>query len=115
MLKVAIVLFLAAVICGFFLLTAILQDRPVNQKIKALHGVFAGLGLLIMIVHMLTFMSGQSSLLIASLIILIVAALGGLTLAMLARKGKPLPKLAVIVHPIIAIAGLIALVIYVMP
>ncbi|KTD42156.1 hypothetical protein [Legionella parisiensis] len=115
MLILAIVLFLAAVVCGFFLLTAILQDRPVNQKAKAFHGIFAGLGLLIMIVYMLTFMSGQPSLFIASLVILIGAAVGGLTLVTLARKVKKVPKLAVLVHPIIAIAGLIALIIYVMP
>lgn len=115
MLILAIVLFLAAVICGLFLFTAILQDRPVNQKVRALHGIFAALGVLILIVYMLNFMTGQSSLLIASLIFLIVAAIGGLTLVKLAKKGKQLPKLAVIIHPIIALAGLIALVIYVLP
>ncbi len=115
MLILAIVLFLAAVICGLFLLTAILQDRPVNQTVRVLHGIFAALGVLILIVYMLNFMAGQSSLLIVSLILLIVAAIGGLTLVMLAKKGKQIPKLAVIVHPIIALAGLIALVIYVLP
>ncbi|CAM2983499.1 Uncharacterised protein [Legionella steigerwaltii] len=115
MLILAIVLFLAAVLCGLFLLTAILQNRPVNQVVKALHGIFAALGLIIIIVYMLAFMTGQAAILRASLIILIVAALGGLTLVSLAKKGKQVPKVAVLIHPIIAIAGLIALIIYVLP
>ena len=115
MLILAIVLFLAAVVCGLFLLTAILQDRPVNVTVRNLHAVFAALGLLIIIVHMLTSMTGKSTLLPASLILLIIAALGGLSLVAMTKKGKQVPKLAVLVHPIIALAGLIALVIYVLP
>ncbi|MCW8409940.1 hypothetical protein OQJ13_13250 [Legionella sp. PATHC035] len=115
MLVLAIVLFLAAAVCGLFLITAVLQDRPVNQVVKTLHGICAGLGLVIIIVYMLSFMTGQALILRASFIILIAAALGGLTFVSLSKKGKPLPKAVVIVHPIIAIVGLIALIIYVLP
>ncbi|PWY57041.1 hypothetical protein DGG96_01060 [Legionella qingyii] len=115
MLILAILLFLAAVVCGLFLLTAILQDRPINITVRNLHAVFAALGLLIIIAHMLAFATGKSTLLAVSLIFLIVAALGGLSMVALAKKGKALPKKAVLVHPIIALAGLIALVIYVLP
>ncbi|WP_392537740.1 hypothetical protein [Legionella sp. 227] len=115
MLILAIVLFLAAALGGLFLLTAVLQDRPVNHAVKTLHGICAGLGLVIIIVYMLAFMTGQALILRVSFIILIVAALGGLTFVSLAKKGKPIPKVVVIVHPIIAIAGLIALIIYVLP
>ncbi|KTD02235.1 hypothetical protein [Fluoribacter gormanii] len=115
MLILAILLFLAAVACGLFLLTAILQDRPINITVRNLHAVFAALGLLIIIVHMLAFATGKSTLLAVSLILLIVAALGGFSMVALAKKGKQLPKMGVLVHPIIALAGLIALVIYVLP
>ncbi|KTD67055.1 MULTISPECIES: hypothetical protein [Legionella] len=115
MLILAIVLFLAVALGGLFLLTAILQNRPVNQVVKTLHGVFAALGLIIIIVYMLAFMTGEAFILKVSLIILIIAALGGLTLVSLAKKGKPAPKVVVLIHPIIAIAGLIALIIYVLP
>lgn len=115
MLVLAIVLFLAAVVCGLVMLIAILQDRPTNKTAKTLHGTFAGLALIIMVVYILTSMSGWSSLLITSLVLLISAALGGLTMFMMDRKNKQFPKIIALIHPIIAIAGLIALIIYVLP
>lgn len=115
MLILAIVLFLAAAVCGLVILIAILQDRPTNKIAKYLHGIFAAVALIIMVVYILTFMSSWSSLLITSLILFVLAALGGLTLFMLDMKKKPVPKVVAVIHPIIAIAGLLALIIYVLP
>ncbi|WP_454785246.1 hypothetical protein [Legionella sp. WA2024007413] len=115
MLIIAIVLFLLAIVCGFFLFTAILQDRPINRTVRNLHAVFATLGLLIIIVHTFAFMTGKATLLVASLILLILAALGGLSLVALAKKGKQIPKLGVLVHPIMGLAGFICLIFYVLP
>lgn len=61
MLILAIVLFLVAAVFGFFLLTAILQDRPVKDVVKKFHGIFAALGLIILIVYMLAFMTGKAT------------------------------------------------------
>lgn len=45
----------------------------------------------------------------------ILAALGGLTLFTLGLKKKPVPKLLAIIHPLVAIAGLITLVVSILP
>ncbi|MBI2785709.1 MAG: hypothetical protein HYX60_05130 [Legionella longbeachae] len=115
MLLLAIVLFLAAAVCGIVMLIAILQDKAPNKIAKILHGIFAATGLIILIVYLFSFMSGRSSLLIASVVLLCLAALGGLTLFSMDRKGKKIPKMVAIVHPIIAFAGLVVLIIYVLP
>ncbi|KTD60323.1 hypothetical protein Lsan_2101 [Legionella santicrucis] len=115
MLILAIVLFIAAAVCGLILLTAILQDKPVNKAAKILHGIFAAAGIILVLVYVFLFMPSWSSLLVTSSILLVLAALGGLTLFILGMKNKEIPKLAAVIHPLIAFAGLLALIIYVLP
>lgn len=115
MLVLAIVLFLAAVVCGIAMLIAILQGNSPNKIIKYLHGGFAAAALIIVIVYAFSFMSEPSSLLTTSVTILVFAALGGLTLFIMERKNKPIPKIFAVIHPLVAIAGLIGLIIYVLP
>jgi uncharacterized membrane-anchored protein len=111
----SIFLFLAAALCGLVILIAILQDRIVNKTAKYLHGAFAAVALIILIVYVFAFMPTESMLLLSSLILLVIAALGGLTLFTLDRNNKKTPKVFAIVHPLIALAGLIALIAYVLP
>ena len=56
--------------------------------------------------------SGSSPLLITSLSLFIIAALGGIALANLDMGNK---KIVAVVHPIIALAGLITLIVHVLP
>jgi len=53
--------------------------------------------------------------LIISLTLLILGALGGLTLFIIDVRGGTIPKLVAVLHPLVAISGLIALIIYVLP
>lgn len=115
MLILSIFLFLAAALCGLVILIAILQDRIVNKTAKYLHGAFAAVALIILIVYVLAFMPTKSTLLIASVTLFIIAALGGLTLFTLDKSNKKIPKVFAIVHPLIALAGLVALIVYVLP
>ncbi|AUH72041.1 Uncharacterised protein [Legionella sainthelensi] len=115
MLLLAIALFIAAAVCGLILLTAILQDKPVNKAAKNLHGIFAAVGIILVLVYVFIFMPSRSPLLVTSSILLVLAALGGLTLFILGMKKKKIPKLAAVIHPLIAFAGLLALIIYVLP
>ncbi|KTD10921.1 hypothetical protein Lgra_1887 [Legionella gratiana] len=115
MLILAIGLFIAAAVCGLILLTAILQDKPVNKTAKNLHGIFAATGIILVLVYVFIFMPSGSPLLITSSILLVLAALGGLFLFILGMKKKGIPKLVAVIHPLIAFAGLLALIIYVLP
>ena len=56
-----------------------------------------------------------SPLLVVSLVLLTLAALGGLTLVILAQKKIYAPKIVIVLHPLVAIAGLFALVIHILP
>ena len=115
MLIFAVILFLIVVALGLGILPQILQERRPNKTVRALHGIFAASGLILVYVYVFAFMASFSPLLIISLVLLTLAALGGLTLVILAQKEIYAPKIIVIVHPIVAVAGLFALVIYVLP
>ena len=106
MLIAAVVLFLLAAVCGLVILTAILQDRAPHHKALILHGSFAIVAIAIMAGYYIKF--GGPHLLKISLILFVFAALGGLSLFLLGRK-KPLPKWMVLVHPLVAVAAIITL------
>ncbi|WP_058535096.1 hypothetical protein [Legionella saoudiensis] len=113
MLIFAICLFLLAATFGLAILVAILQDLPANKMALAAHGAVAGIAIVTMLAYLLIY--GATPLLIASLILFLIAAMGGLTLFWMGRKRASVPKLLVIIHPLVALAGLITLVIYVLP
>ena len=115
MLIVAIFLLLVAVTLGLGVLPQILQERRPNKTIRALHGLFAATGLILVYVHVFAFMVSFSPLLVVSLVLLTLAALGGLTLVILAQKKIYAPKIVIVLHPLVAIAGLFALVIHILP
>ncbi len=112
MLILAIVLFVIAAIFGLFILKAILKDKPTPKFFVYLHGPVAAAAILLVIIYMYT--SGASPLLLTSLTLFILAALGGLTLLTLDLSKKPIPKLLALLHPVIALAGLITLIMYVL-
>lgn len=113
MLIAAIILFIIALLLGLIILTAVLQDRPSNKTAVYLHGITVGVALLCVIIYM--FIVESSPLLISSLILFILAALGGLTLFTIDIKNRPIPKMLAVLHPVIAVAGLVVLIIYVLP
>ncbi len=114
MLIAAIILFIIAALFGLIILTGLLQDRPSHKKVVFLHGIIAASALLLVIVYMFL-NAAVSPLLITSLILFLLAALGGLTLFIIDMRGGVIPKLLAVLHPLIALAGLVSLVIYVLP
>lgn len=113
MLLFAVALFLIAATFGGAILTALLQDKPRNKIVLYLHGSLAVIAILLMAGYLILF--GGDLLLIISLILFILAALGGLTLFTLGMKKKPVPKWLALIHPLVAIAGLITLVVSILP
>ncbi len=113
MLLAAIFLFLIAIAFGIAILTALLEERPAPTRAIFLHGFMVATALLLIIIYM--FVNGSAPLLVAGLTLLLLGALGGLTLFTINKKGKTAPKLLIILHPIVAVIGLVILVIYVLP
>jgi hypothetical protein len=113
MLICAIILFIIAAVFGLIILAALLEDRATSKRVVLLHGVFAATAIMLILIYM--FLNSFSTTLIASLILFIIAVLGGLTLVTLDMKKRTVPKLLAVLHPVIAIAGLIVLIIYVLP
>lgn len=112
MLISAIVLFIIAAIFGLIILTSILKNKPTPKPIVFIHGPLAAIALILVISYMV--IQGASPLLITSVVLFVLAALGGLTLFTIDMRNKPIPKLLAMLHPLIAVAGLIVLIIYVL-
>src|SRR5688572_11812593 len=111
MLTTAIVLFLVAAIFGLIVLTAILKNQPTPKLAVFAHGPIAAIALIIVIVY--TILGHREPLLITSIVLFILAALGGLTLFIIDMQKKPIPKSIAVIHPMIAVLALITLIIYV--
>lgn len=109
MLYVAIGLFVLAAVFGLIVLTAILRNKPTPKPAVFIHGGIAVIALLIVIFYIAQHGSGP----ILSVTLFILAALGGLTLFTIDMQKKPIPKLIAIIHPLVAAAGLVALILYV--
>src|SRR5262245_34827121 len=111
MLLTAIILFIIAAIFGLIILTAILKNQPTPKLAVFIHGPLAAIALIIAIIY--AFMMGYvQPLLLTSIILFILAALGGLTLFTIDMRNKPIPKLLAVLHPILAVIALIVLIIY---
>jgi hypothetical protein len=111
MLIAAIILFLIAAGFGLVVLTAILKNQPTPKPFVYIHGIIAASAVTLVIYYLVT--SPASPLLVASLVLFVGAALGGLTLFTLNMKHKPIPKVLALAHPIVGILGLVTLIGYV--
>lgn len=104
-----IILFLIAAVFGLVLLNAILRNKRTSRFAIVAHGSFVTIALLVLIAYIAT--GHASPLLLTSLGLFILAALGGLTLLTLDASKKPPPKLIAIIHPLVAISALVILII----
>ena len=110
MLPVAIVLFVFAAIFGAIVLLAILRNHRTPKPVVIAHGSFAGFALLLVITYIA--MGHTDRLLIAGAIVLLVAAIGGFIMFGIDIFTKRPPKMIAIIHPIIAISGVVLLFAY---
>jgi hypothetical protein len=105
MLILSVLLITMAVLLGIYLLTFILQNKSTPKGVAFTHGPLASLGLILLIIY--AFVQGPDP--IISIIIFIIAALGGLVLIFRDLTGKSLPKWMAIGHGAIAAIGYILL------
>lgn len=111
MLVTAIVFFLIAAFLGTFLLHSILKNKRTYKPVVFMHGSFAGLALLALATY--TALGHTAPLLLISLALFILAAIGGVTMFTLDTSNKRVPKILAIMHPMVAITALILLIVYI--
>jgi hypothetical protein len=111
MLAGAIFLFVIAAIFGLINLSAILRDQPTPKLSVLAHGIFAFIALLVLIAAAIS--HPESTLLLTSVVLFILAALVGFTLLSFDLRNKPIPKVIAIIHPLVAVSALVLLVIVV--
>jgi glucose uptake protein GlcU len=107
---VAIVLFVIAAILGAIVLFHVLKNKNTPKPVVIIHGVLAAIGLLLVIYYAVVHAAHAP---ITSLVLFIIAAIGGFTLFGIDMAKRKLPKWLAVIHPIIAAAGLIALIVFV--
>jgi len=98
------------IILGVYILKTIIKEKRSPKPVVIIHGLFALV--VIFILSKLVYAGLDDTLVIAALALFIGAALGGLTMAFLSYKKKPIPKAFLIVHPLVGISGFLVLLSY---
>lgn len=107
---VAVILFAVGALFGLHILTNILRNKPTPKPSVIIHGLLVAIGLILVLGGVIV---GGDRRLMISLILFIVAALGGFTMLFIdVFKKKLPPKILALLHPVIAAVGLIILIIY---
>jgi carbon starvation protein CstA len=112
MIYAAIGLFLVAAIFGIIITSAILRGQPTPKPIVFIHGILAAIALGIVVYYVAT-NSGKNP--IVSLVLLVVAALGGFVLFARDMTKKPGPIALVAIHALFAVSGVLGLVLFILP
>src|SRR4051812_48715942 len=99
-----ITLFALGAIIGMYLLALVLQKKETPKFVAFIHGAFVALALILLIIY-----NSKNPGLTESVILFVVAALGGLVLIVRDLTGKALPKWLAVGHGLIAVAGFIFL------
>lgn len=108
MLITSIVFFILAALLGLYLLSYILTGKHTPKRIVFIHGPLALIGLIILVVYAYIHTSSPW----VSIILFIMAALGGVTMIYRDMTGKSVPKWMAIGHGLTATVGLIFLLIF---
>ena len=110
MLVVGVLFLTFAVLFGLIILNAILKNKKTPKPIVFLHGAVALFAILVIVGYVVAGHTDPT--LVAALVFFILAGLGGLTLLSFDLRKKPIPKMIALVHPLVAIAGVVLLVVH---
>lgn len=109
MLNLSAVLFAVAAIGGLVLGVSGLRQRNLPIWLSLIHGLVAAAGLVTLIIGIVQGTAG--SLLITSLVLFIIAALGGFVLFSYHLRGKAHPKDLIVIHALVAVIAYVLLLI----
>lgn len=110
MLTTALVLFAVAAVFGITLLTFVLRAKRTPRAVMLLHGLVAAIALLLVIIYVA---GGHTPSPVTSLVLFIIAALGGFILFSMDMMKKNLPKWLAVIHGLVAVLGFILLIIFI--
>jgi hypothetical protein len=102
-----IALFSLGAIIGMYLLTLVLQKKETPKSIAFIHGAFVASALVLLIIY-----NSRHPGLMESIVLFVIAALGGVVLIVRDLTGKPLPKWLAVAHGLIAVTGFIFLLVF---
>lgn len=108
MLLTTIILFALAAVLGLVLINKVFKEEETPKAVVYSHGGAAALGLILLII---AYMNQGDSMLMTSLLIFVVAALGGFVMFGRDISQQPIPKWLSVVHALAAVAGFILLLI----
>jgi hypothetical protein len=93
---------------GMYLLSLILRNKATPTGIAMIHGLLAATGVILLIIQYFKNSPG----LLATIIILVLAASGGAILVYRDVTGKTVPKWAAVGHGITAVIGFVTLLVF---
>lgn len=109
MLDVSVILFAVAALGGLVLGTLGFRRRELPMGLALLHGAVAAAGLVTLIIGVVQ--ENVGTIVIVSLILFLVAALGGFVLFSYHLRKKPHPKVLIVLHALAAVIAFVLLLI----
>ncbi|WP_394233937.1 hypothetical protein [Niallia oryzisoli] len=109
MLVLSVILFAIAALGGLVLGVSGLRQRELPMWLSLIHGLVAAAGLVTLILVVLQGNAG--TLAIISLVLFLIAALGGFVLFSFHLRKKPHPKGLIVIHALAAVIGFVLLLI----
>ena len=101
-------LFALGAIIGMYLLAMILQNKETPKGVVFIHGLFVVIALVMLIVYVTNHTPGPTE----SLVLFVIAAVGGLVVVYTDLTGKKIPKWLAVVHGLVAVTGFVYLLLY---
>lgn len=102
MLITTIILFALAAVLGLVLITKVFKEEETPKAVVLSHGAAAAVGLVLLII---AYMNQGGSWLMTSLLVFVVAALGGFVLFGRDITDKSVPKWLAVVHALAAVTA----------
>jgi peptidoglycan/LPS O-acetylase OafA/YrhL len=100
-------LFALGAIIGLYLLTLVVQKKETPKFVAVIHGLFVAVALVMLIVY-----NSKNPGLMESIVLFVIAALGGIVLFVRDISKKPIPRWLAFLHGVIAVVGFIFLLSY---
>ena len=107
MLYTTIALFALAALLGMYLISFVLQGKETPKSVAFIHGGFAAAALVLLIYYTAT---GAGP--VESVVLFVIAALGGFVMIARDLSGKSIPKWLAMVHGLVAVTGFVFLLVH---
>lgn len=106
MLKIAVVLLAIGAVGGLVMAARIFGGNKAPWPLSILHALLGATALILILLNVI---NGSGGILLASLVVLAIAALGGFFLASFHARDQLPPKGVIVIHALVAVAGFLLL------